>query len=190
MIRHDFARASGAREIVTRCLITLVLSLVAESIAANTVSPVSVTLPQMVRESRSIFVGQVDSIGGEAYQTPSGAKSTLPYIEVRVEQLVKPAAHDFAPQVGSVLRLVDPREKFRRDHAELIAGGVISYVERTYHTKARPVSIPDHLIFFVGEAINQISRDGPSAYFLTCSGSYEAVTAKSVVLRLLSKSKH
>ncbi len=153
----------------------------------STVSAVSITLPKLVADSRSIVLGTVERVGNFPSQpATAGGEPGLRCFEVRIEQVLKPAAtRPPKPAPGTLLRIFDPQEKFRRDHAKMIAAGVISYTEPRYPTKVATVSPSQRLLFFLGELSESPGPGAPNAYLLTCSGSYESISQKSVVLRLL-----
>jgi hypothetical protein len=74
---------------------------------------------------------------------------------------------------------------FYQEQAELIAAGVISFVDRRYPTKVRQIALGDHLIFFLAHPETAQKLPLPDARFLTCGRAYDTLAIKSAVLKQL-----
>jgi hypothetical protein len=158
------------------------LSLVAAAVAcllsreglSSTVTPISVPLSKAVADSRLIVIASVERVANQ---------SGLRYFEVRIEEVLK--SRDAAPKElqRTTIAVFDPQEKFYHDHADLIAAGVISFVDSKYPTKVQQIAAGDRLVFFLAGRGLQSSL--PPAYFLVCGRAYDGVGIKPTVLKRL-----
>lgn len=110
---------------------------------------------------------------------------TVRYFAVRIEEVLESRESAPGSLVGHRIAILDPREVFYQEEADLIAAGVISFVDARYPTKVQQIATGDRLIFFVGgpEAARNLSL--PDARFLVCGHAYDTLAIKRAVLRQL-----
>jgi hypothetical protein len=171
---------------VRTLVVALLAGLLFQPANASTVSPISVPLSKVVSESQLIVTGSVERI--TMLRPPDGTKSDpgLRYFEVRIDEVLKCADREAARNLrGKIVPVFDPQDMFYHEHAEMIAAGVISFVDRRYPTKAGKIAAGDQLIFFI--AAPQKSGKSPiaGAYFLTCGQAYDTLAIKSAVRKRL-----
>jgi hypothetical protein len=163
----------------------LLVSLLSREAASSTVTPVSVPLSKVVSDSRLIVIASVERVenfdsGGSGKNQPG-----LKYFEVRIEQILK--STETAPKDlrGTTIAVFDPQEKFYRDHADLIAAGVISFADPKYPTKVQQIAAGDRLLFFLTGRSQELKLPRLDAYFLVCGRAYDRVGLKPAVMRRL-----
>ena len=163
--------------------VALLAGLLFQTADASTVSPVSVSLSKVVSESQLIVVGSVERI--TMLQPPDTTKNDpgLRYFEVRIDEVLKGA--DQAMVRGEIVPVFDPREMFYHEHADMIAAGVISFVDRRYPTRVRQVAIGDRLVFFIAATEKSGKSPIAGAYFLTCGQAYDTLAIKTAVRKRL-----
>jgi len=157
--------------------------LVAHQAGASTVTPVSVSLRELVTSAPLIVIGTIKNTLVFAAPNPTKKEPGLGYLEVTIQQILKNPDRAVASSLkGKTIAIFDPQETFYQEHAAMIAAGVISFVDRRYSTKVRRTAAGDRLVFF-------IARPGkaprPGAYFLACGKAYETMALKPAVLRRL-----
>ncbi|MEN3367918.1 MAG: hypothetical protein V7609_61 [Verrucomicrobiota bacterium] len=167
-------------------VVTLLTGLLFKTADASTVSPVSVPLSKVVSESKLIVVGSVERI--QMLHPPDVTKRDpgLRYLEVRIDEILKGADGATAKNLReTIVPIFDPREMFYHEHAEMIAAGVISFVDRRYPTRVRQVAMGDRLIFFIAAPEKSGKSPIAGAYFLTCGQAYDRLAIKSAVRKRL-----
>lgn len=142
--------------------------------APSTVTPISVPLAKVVADSRLIVVASVERVANQ---------SGLRYFEVRIEEVLKSTEAAQKKLQRATIAVFDPQEKFYHDHADLIAAGVISFVDSKYPTKVQQIAAGDRLVFFLAGRGQQSTL--PPAYFLVCGRAYDRPSIKPAVLKRL-----
>jgi hypothetical protein len=171
-----------------RCSLGFAVALLAfvlpRSAASSTVSAVSVPLSKVVSDSRLIVVASVQQVG--MFLSMTKKDPGVKYFEVRIEQVLKSVeAASRKDLQGTTIAIFDPQEMFYHDHADMIAAGVISFVDRRYPTKVQKVTAGDRLIFFLASAEKHAKLPGTESYSLVCGRAYDAASIKRAVLKRL-----
>ena len=152
---------------------------------SSTVSAVTVPLAKAISDSRLIVVGSVEEISEYRFSSARNKMVTVRYFAVRIEEVLK--SRESAPRslVGRKIAILDPREVFYQEEADLIAAGVISFVDARYPTKVQQIAAGDRLIFFLAgpEAARNLSL--LDARFLVCGRAYDTLALKRAVLKQL-----
>jgi hypothetical protein len=163
----------------------LLAGLLFQSANASTVSPVSVPLAKIVSESQLIVVGSIERI--TMLQPPDATKRDpgLRYLEVRIDEVLKDSDRTASSLRGTIVPVFDPREMFYHEHADMIAAGVISFVDRRYPTKALEIKVGDRLIFFLAAPAKSGKPPIAGAYILTCGQAYDTLAVRSAVRKRL-----
>jgi hypothetical protein len=167
-------------------VVALLAGLLFQPAAASTVSPVSMPLSKVVSESQLIVTGSVERI--TMLRPPDGTKSdpALRYFEVRIDEVLKCADKEAPRNLrGAIVPVFDPQDMFYHEHAQMIAAGVISFVDRRYPTKAGKIAAADRLIFFIAAPQKAGKSPIAGAYFLTCGQAYDTLAIKSAVRKRL-----
>src|ERR1700682_6166862 len=118
---------------------------------SSTISAVTVSLPKVVPDPRLIVVGRVEEIS--EYQFSNARKNFVKtrYFAVRIDEVLKPRKSGSKNWNGRRIAILDPQEMFYQEQAELIAAGVISFVDAHYPTKVQQIAAGDRLIFFLAD---------------------------------------
>jgi hypothetical protein len=164
-------------------IVGLLAGLLFQPANASTVSPVSVPLSKVVSESQLIVIGSVERITMLYPPDPTKNDPGLRYFEVRIDEVLKGA--DQAMVRSEIVPVFDPREMFFHEHADMIAAGVISFVDRRYPTRVRQVAIGDRLVFFIAAAEKSGKSPIAGACFLTCGQAYDTLAIKTAVRKRL-----
>jgi hypothetical protein len=146
---------------------------------------VTVPLGKVVSEARSIIAGSVEEIAEYQFANARNKLVTTRYFVVRVEEVVKSRESGSTNHKGSRIALVDPQELFYQEHADLIAAGVISFVDRNYPTKVAKIAVGDRLLFFLAGGETARNLRLPDARFLVCGHAYDTFAVKHSVLKQL-----
>ncbi|MEY2561774.1 MAG: hypothetical protein QOG51_2189 [Verrucomicrobiota bacterium] len=164
-------------------IVALLAGLLFHPADASTVSSVSVPLSKVVSESQLIVIGSVERI--TMLRPPDTTKNDpgLRYFEVRIDEVLKGA--DQAMVRSEIVPVFDPREMFYHEHADMIAAGVISFVDRRYPTRVSQVAIGDRLVFFIAATAKSGKSPIAGARFLTCGQAYDTLAVKSAVRKRL-----
>ena len=166
------------------CLGVLVCLFCREA-AASTVSAVTVPLAKAVSDSRLIVVGSVEEISEYRFSTARNKMVTVRYFAVRIEEVLKSRESAKTNWTGRRIPILDPREMFYQEEADLIAAGVISFVDARYPTKVQQIAAGDRLIFFLAGPETTQKLPLPDARFLVCGGAYDTLAIKRAVLKRL-----
>ena len=166
------------------CLGVLVCLLCREA-ASSTVSAVTVPLAKAVSDSRLIVVGSVEEISEYRFSTARNKTVTVRYFAVRIEEVLKSRESAKTNWTGRRIPILDPREMFYQEEADLIAAGVISFVDARYPTKVQQIAAGDRLIFFLAGPETAQKLPLPDARFLVCGGAYDTLAIKRAVLKRL-----
>jgi len=166
MIRRRFLRLAT---MAVACLLS-------RDAVSSTVTPISVPLSKVVSDSRLIVVASVERVANQ---------SELRYFEVRIEEVLKSAEAAPKELQRTTIAIFDPQEKFYQDHADLIAAGVISFVDPKYPTKVQQIAAGDRLVFFLAGRTTQLKLPRPDAYFLVCGHAYDRLGIKPAVVKRL-----
>ena len=166
------------------CLGVLACLLCREA-ASSTVSAVTVPLAKAVSDSRIIVVGSVEEISEHRFSSTRNKMVTVRYFAVRIEEVLK--SRESAPRslIGLKIAILDPREVFYQEEADLIAAGVISFVDARYPTKVQQIAAGDRLIFFLGGPETAPKLSLPDARLLVCGSAYDTLAIKRAVLKRL-----
>jgi len=110
---------------------------------------------------------------------------TVRYFSVRIEEVLKSRETAPGSLVGRKVAILDPRDVFYQEEADLIAAGVISFVDARYPTTVQQIAAGDRLIFFLAgpEAARKLSL--PDARNLVCGKAYDTLAIKRAVLKRL-----
>ncbi|MEY2576676.1 MAG: hypothetical protein QOF80_2163 [Verrucomicrobiota bacterium] len=110
---------------------------------------------------------------------------TVRYFAVRLEEVLKSRESAPGSLVGRRIAILDPREVFYQEEADLIAAGVISFVDARYPTKVQQIAAGDRLIFFLAGPESARNLSLPDARFLVCGRAYDTLAIKRAVLKHL-----
>jgi hypothetical protein len=127
---------------------------------SSTVSPVTVSLAKIISDSSGIVVGSVEEISELRFSNARNRVETTRYFAVRIDEVLKPQKSHSKNWTGHRIAIVDPQEMFYQEQADLIAAGVISFVDRRYPTKVQKIAGGDRLIFFLADP--KTARNLPS----------------------------
>jgi hypothetical protein len=166
------------------CLGVLTCLLCREA-AASTVSAVTVLLTKAVSDSRIIVVGSVEEIAEHRFSSKRNRMVTVRYFAVRIEEVLKPEEPATKSWTGRKIAILDPREVFYQEEADLIAAGVISFVDARYPTKVQQIAAGDRLIFFLAGPDTTRKLSLADARFLVCGRAYDTLAIKRAVLKKL-----
>lgn len=110
---------------------------------------------------------------------------TVRYFAVRIEEVLKARESANTNWTGRQIAILDPREIFYQEEADLIAAGVISFVDARYPTKVAQIAAGDRLIFFLAgpETVRKLRL--PDAHILVCGSAYDTLAIKRAVLKRL-----
>jgi hypothetical protein len=166
------------------CVVVLACVLCREA-ASSTVSAVTVPLAKAVSDSRLIVAGSVEEISEHRFSSVRKKMVRVRYFAVRIEEVLKSRESAPGSLIGSKIAILDPREMFYQEEADLIAAGVISFVDARYPTKVQQIAAGDRLIFFLAgpESAGKLSL--PDAHFLVCGSAYDTLATKHGVLKQL-----
>ena len=168
--------------LLAACVMALAL---ADDAAASTVSALTVPLPKAVSQSSLIAVGMVERIGNARTPNAVSGDPGFRYFQVHVDEILKAADKTMKNLKGKTLQVFDPQERFYHDQRDMIAAGVISFVDPRYPTRVQKIAAGDRLIFFISafEKLPGFSDDG--AYRLVCGQAYDTLAIRRAVLKRL-----
>jgi hypothetical protein len=146
---------------------------------------VTVPLAKAISDSRLIVVGSVEEISEHRFSSARNRMATVRYFAVRIEEVVKSRESAARSLVGRRIAILDPREVFYQEEADLIAAGVISFVDARYPTKVQQIAAGDRLIFFLAGPETAQKLFLPDARFLVCGRAYDTLAIKRAVLKRL-----
>ncbi len=153
--------------------------------ASSTVSAVTVPLAKAVSDSRLIVVGSVEEISEHRFSSARNKLVTVRYFAVRIEEVLKSRESAPGNLIGRKVAILDPREVFYQEEADLIAAGVISFVDARYPTKVQQIAAGDRLIFFLAGPETALKLSLPDARLLVCGRAYDTLAIKRAVLKQL-----
>ena len=110
---------------------------------------------------------------------------TVRYFSVRIEEVLKSRESVKTNWAGRRIAILDPREVFYQEEADLIDAGVISFVDARYPTKVQQIAAGDRLIFFLAGLETARKLSLPDARFLVCGRAYDTLAIKRAVLKRL-----
>jgi hypothetical protein len=124
-------------------------------------------------------VGRVEEIS--EYQFSNARKNLVKtrYFAVRIDEALKPRESGSKSWNGRRIAILDPREMFYQEQAELIAAGVISFVDARYPTKVQQIAAGDRLVFFLASPETSQKLPLPDARFLICGRAYDTLAITS-----------
>jgi hypothetical protein len=166
-----------------RLFLGVLVCVLCREAASSTVSAVTVPLAKAVSDSRLIVVGSVEGISEHRFSSVRNKMVTVRYFAVRIEEVLKSRESAPASLVGHQIAILDPREVFYEEEADLIAAGVISFVDARYPTKVQQIAAGDRLIFFLAGTETARKLSLPDARFLVCGRAYDALAIKRAVLK-------
>lgn len=153
--------------------------------ASSTVSAVTVPLAKAVSDARLIVVGSVEEISEHRFSSARNKLVTVRYFAVRIEEVLKSRESAPGNLIGRKVAILDPREVFYQEEADLIAAGVISFVDARYPTKVQQIAAGDRLIFFLAGPETALKLSLPDARLLVCGRAYDTLAIKRAVLKQL-----
>jgi hypothetical protein len=153
--------------------------------ASSTVSAVTVPLAKAVSDSQLIVVGSVEQISEHRFSSVRNKIVTVRYFAVRIEEVIKSRESAKINWAGRRIAILDPREVFYQEEADLIAAGVISFVDARYPTKVQQIAAGDRLVFFLAGPESARNLSLPDARFLVCGRAYDTLAIKRAVLKQL-----
>jgi len=153
--------------------------------ASSTVSAVTVPLAKSVSDARLIVVGSVEEISEHRFSSARNKLVTVRYFAVRIEEVLKSRESAPGNLIGRKVAILDPREVFYQEEADLIAAGVISFVDARYPTKVQQIAAGDRLIFFLAGPETALKLSLPDARLLVCGRAYDTLAIKRAVLKQL-----
>jgi|GEM_PF-1838049 len=153
--------------------------------AASTVSAVTVPLAKAVSDARLIVVGSVEEISEHRFSSVRNKIVTVRYFAVHIEDVLKSSESAPRSLIGRKIAILDPREVFYQEEADLIAAGVISFVDARYPTKVQQIAAGDRLIFFLAGPETARKLSLPDARLLVCGRAYDTLTTKRTLLKQL-----
>lgn len=168
-----------------RLCVGVLVWLLCREAAASTVSAVTVPLAKAVSDARLIVVGSVEEISEHRFSSARNKLVTVRYFAVRIEEVLKSRESAPGNLVGRKVAILDPREVFYQEEADLIAAGVISFVDARYPTKVQQIAAGDRLIFFLAGPETALKLSLPDARLLVCGRAYDTLTIKRAVLKQL-----
>jgi hypothetical protein len=168
-----------------RLCLSVLACLLCREVASSTVSAVTVPLAKAVSDSRLIVVGSVEEISEYRFSSARNKMVTVRYFAVRIEEILKSRESAAGGLSGRQIAILDPREVFYQEEADLIAAGVISFVDARYPTKVQQIAAGDRLIFFLAGQGTAEKVSLPDARFLVCGRSYDTIAIKRAVLKRL-----
>lgn len=152
---------------------------------ASSVSAVSVPLAKVVSDSRLIVVAAVEQVTIVQPEERTKNDPGLRYFQVRIEEVLKaPDSTARRNLKGRTIAIFDPMEIFYHDRADLIAAGVISFVDPRYATRVQSVVAGERLVFFLGDKQPRLPH--PEAYVLIGGRAYDRLGIKPAVLKRLN----
>jgi hypothetical protein len=152
---------------------------------SSTVSAVTVPLAKAVADSRLIVVGSVEEVSEYRFSSARKKMATTRFFVVRIEEVLKSRESAPGNWNGRKIPVLDPQEMFYQEQADLIAAGVISFVDPQYPTSARQIATGDRLVFFLAGPETARELPLPDARFLICGHAYDTVAIKRAVLKRL-----
>jgi hypothetical protein len=152
---------------------------------SSTVSAVTVPLAKAVSDSRLIVVGSVEQISEHRFSSVRNKIVTVRYFAVRIEEVLKSRESAPGSLVGRRIAILDPREVFYQEEADLIAAGVISFVDARYPTKVQQIAAGDRLVFFLAGPETARKLSLADARLLVCGRAYDTLAIKRAVLKQL-----
>jgi hypothetical protein len=168
-----------------RLFLGVLVCLLCREAASSTVSAVTVPLAKAISDSRLIVVGSVEEISEHRFSSARNKMVTVRYFAVRLEEVLKSRESAPGSLVGRRIAILDPREVFYQEEADLIAAGVISFVDARYPTKVLQIAAGDRLIFFLAGPESARNLSLPDARFLVCGRAYDTLAIKRAVLKHL-----
>ena len=159
--------------------------LLSREAGSSTVSAVTVPLAKAVSDSRFIVVGSVEEISQYQFSNARKKAVTTRYFAIRIEEVLKSGEPVSKNWNGRRIAIVDPQEMFYQEQADLIAAGVISFVDRRYPTKVQQIAVGDRLIFFLAGPETPRNLPLSDARFLICGRAYDTLAIKRAVLKQL-----
>jgi hypothetical protein len=174
------------RKFVVVAAVGLLASLPAKEAASGSIAFVSVPLAKVVSDSRLIVIASVEQVETFIPTTTRTGDPGIKYFAVRIEEVLKSTEAEAPKNLkGSPIVVFDPQEVFYHEHADMIAAGVISFVDPRYPTKVPQVAAGDRLVFFLAGRDKQLKLPRPDAHFLVCGRAYDRLDIKRAVLRRL-----
>jgi hypothetical protein len=168
-----------------RVFLGVLACLLCREAASSTVSAVTVPLAKAVSDSGLIVVGSVEEISEHRFSSARNKMVTVRYFAIRIEEVLKSRESDPRSLIGCKIAILDPREVFYQEEADLIAAGVISFVDARYPTKVQQIAAGDRLIFFLAGPETARKLSLPDARFLVCGRAYDTLAIKRAVLKQL-----
>jgi hypothetical protein len=159
--------------------------LLSREVGSSTVSAVTVPLAKAISDSRLIVVGTVEEISEYRFSSERNKKVTVRYFAVRIEEVLKSRESAAKIWTGRRIAVLDPQEMFYQEQAELIAAGVISFVDPRYPTKVEQIAAGDRLVFFLAGPETSRKALLADARFLICGRAYDKLAIKRAVLKQL-----
>jgi hypothetical protein len=163
----------------------VLVCLLCRAAASSTVSAVTVPLTKAVSDSRLIVAGSVEEISEYRFSTARNKMVSVRYFAVRIEEILKSRESAKSNWTGRRIAILDPGELFYQEEADLIAAGVISFVDARYPTKVQKIAAGDRLIFFLAGQDTARKLSLPDARFLICGRAYDTLAIKRAVLKQL-----
>jgi hypothetical protein len=160
--------------------------LLSREAGSSTVSAVTFSLAKAASDSRLIVVGSVEEISEHRFSTARNKMAKVRYFAVRIEEVLKPRKSATENWNGRRIAVLDPMEFFYQEQADLIAAGVISFVDARYPGKVQQIAAGDRLIFFLAGPDTPAKLSLPDARFLICGRAYDTVAIKAAVLKKLN----
>ena len=173
------------RTIWRALLVGLLACALCREAGSSTVSPVTVSLAKAAYDSRLIVVGSVEEISEHRFSTARNKMAKVRYFAVRIEEVLKPRKSASENWNRRRIAVVDPMEFFYQEQADLIAAGVISFVDARYPGKVPQIAAGDRLIFFLGSD-TPAKLALPDSHFLICGHAYDTLAIKRAVLKKLN----
>jgi hypothetical protein len=159
--------------------------LLSREASSSTISAVTVPLPKVVSDSRFIVVARVEGISEYKFSNARKNPVKTRYFAVRIDEVLKPRESVSKNWNGRRIAILDPQEMFYQEEAELIAAGVISFVDARYPTKVEQIAAGDRLVFFLADSETAQKVHLPDARFLICGRAYDTLAIKRAVLKQL-----
>jgi hypothetical protein len=123
------------RKFVVVAAVGLLASLPAKEAASGSIAFVSVPLAKVVSDSRLIVIASVEQVETFIPTTTRTGDPGIKYFAVRIEEVLKSTEAEAPKNLkGSPIVVFDPQEVFYHEHADMIAAGVISFVDPRYPT--------------------------------------------------------
>jgi len=168
-----------------RLFLGVLACLLCREAASSTVSAVTVPLTKAISDSQLIVIGSVEEISEHRFSNARNRMVAVRYFAVCIDEVLKSRESAPGSLVGRRIAILDPQEVFYQKEADLIAAGVISFVDARYPTKVQQIAAGDRLIFFLAgpEASQKLAL--PEARFLVCGRAYDTLAIKRAVMKRL-----